>query len=88
MPVIAMFYGIIIMMYAGNREHNPPHFHAKYAEFEAEYDFDGNVLQGELPRMQHRLVMAWAEIHSDDLAADWELCSKGLSPIKIDALRL
>jgi hypothetical protein len=28
MPVIAEFYGIIIQMFW--RDHNPPHFHARY----------------------------------------------------------
>ena len=36
MPIISMFYGIIIRMYLiDNRHHNLPHIHAKYAEFEA-----------------------------------------------------
>jgi hypothetical protein len=36
MPIISMFYGIIIRMYLiDNQHHNLPHIHAKYAEFEA-----------------------------------------------------
>jgi hypothetical protein len=35
MPVISMFYGIIIRMYMIDNHHNLPHFHARYAEFEA-----------------------------------------------------
>ncbi len=36
MPVISMFYGIIIRLYLiDNQHHNLPHIHAKYAEFEA-----------------------------------------------------
>ena len=35
MPVISMFYGIIIRMYLlDNKHHSLPHIHAKYAEFE------------------------------------------------------
>ncbi len=33
MPEISRFYGIIIYMYIN--DHNPPHFHARYNEFEA-----------------------------------------------------
>lgn len=33
MPSISIFYGIKIMMFFD--EHNPPHFHANYAEFNA-----------------------------------------------------
>ncbi len=36
MPVISMFYGIIISLYfLDNKRHHLPHIHAKYAEFEA-----------------------------------------------------
>jgi hypothetical protein len=36
MPVISMFYGILIRMYAlDTQNHNLPHIHARYAEFEA-----------------------------------------------------
>ena len=30
MPTISMFYGIIIRMYYGPKEHNPPHIHIYY----------------------------------------------------------
>jgi len=40
-----------------NKQHNLPHVHAKYAEFEASIDItDGEILSGELPRKQLRLV--------------------------------
>jgi len=58
MPIISMFYGIIIRLYLmDNKQHNLPHVHAKYAEFEASIDItDGEILSGELPRKQLRLV--------------------------------
>lgn len=33
MPVITRFYGVIIKMYFGKSEHNPPHVHATYGEY-------------------------------------------------------
>jgi len=59
-PIISMFYGIIIRMYLiDNQHHNVPHFHAKYAENEVSISIeDGEVLAGELPRKQLRLVQA------------------------------
>ncbi len=88
MPIISMFYGIIIRMYLiDNQQHNLPHFHAKYAEFEASISIeDGEVLAGELPRKQLRLVQAWIEIHRDELQADWELAVAGENPYKITPL--
>ena len=88
MPVISMFYGIIIRMYlADTQHHNLPHIHAKYAEFEASIAIeDGEILAGELPRKQLRLVQAWIELHRDELAADWELSVSGELPYKISPL--
>ena len=88
MPVISMFYGIIIRLYLlDNRHHNLPHIHARYAEFEASIGIEeGEVLAGELPRKQLRLVLAWIELHRDELAADWELAANGEIPYKIDPL--
>ena len=34
MPIIARFYSILIKMYYIEDEHNPPHIHAKYNEYE------------------------------------------------------
>ena len=90
MPVISMFYGIIIRMYLlDNKHHNLPHIHARYAEFEASInigDGDGEVLAGELPLKQLRLVQAWVELHRDELMADWELSVSNESPYKIAPL--
>lgn len=47
---------------------------------------DGEILAGELPRKQLRLVQAWIEIHRDELNADWELAVSGESPYKIAPL--
>ena len=64
-----------------------PHIHAKYAEYEASIDIaDGEVLAGELPRKQLRLVQAWIELHHDELMADWELATSNENPYKIDPL--
>ena len=88
MPIISMFYGVIIRMYLlDEQHHNLPHIHAKYAEFEASINLvDGDVLAGELPRKQLRLVQAWIELHRDELMADWELARSGELPYKIAPL--
>ena len=43
MPVISMFFGIIITMNAD--DHVPPHIHARYQGHEASFTFDGNLLK-------------------------------------------
>lgn len=88
MPLISMFYGIIIRMFLiDNKPHQLPHLHAKYAEFEASISIeDGEILAGELPRKQLRLVQAWMELRRDELMADWELAVSGENPYKIAPL--
>jgi Domain of unknown function (DUF4160) len=89
MPVVSMFYGIIVSMYfMDNRRHNRPHIHAKYQGEEAVIAIpDGEVLEGSLPPGKLRLVLAWVEIHRDELVADWQLAVSGQQPFKIEPLR-
>ena len=55
MPTISWFYGIAIRMYV--RDHPPPHFHAVYAEHEANVSIDtGVVIEGSLPKAAANLV--------------------------------
>lgn len=45
------------------------------------------IIDGNLPAKQAKLVLAWAELHKDELTADWELASKGELPFKIEPLK-
>jgi len=89
MPVISMFYGIIVMMYFFDTDrHNLPHIHVKYAEFTAVIAIGLlDVLQGNLPTNKLRLILAWMEIHRDDLMANWELAVNGESLFRIEPLK-
>lgn len=89
MPTISMFYGILVAMYVLDIEkHHAPHIHVRYNEFKAVLGIpEGEVLEGDLPRRQMKLVQAWIELHRDELMADWILASSGQTPFKIDPLR-
>ena len=55
------------------REHMPPHFHAIYAEHEAEVELNGlTLLSGSLPPRVRGLVVEWAAMHRDELRQVWE----------------
>ena len=70
MPIISTYYGIVIRMYFKDTEqHRKPHFHAKYGSEQAVFDFDGNILSGKFPPKQTKYVVAWADIHHDELSA-------------------
>ena len=88
MPALSMFFGIIIYMYSeiGGR-HNIPHIHAEYQGEEAVISLDGTLLEGSLPNKKLKLVLAWMEIHADELTANWKLLSEGQEAFKIPPLR-
>ena len=68
-------------------EHNPPHFHAKCAEFQAIISINEAVVtKGFLPGKQLKLVLAWSEIHRDELLKNWALAQKNSSLLKIRPL--
>ena len=89
MAIISMFYGIIISIYyLDNKKHNSPHIHVKFQENEAVLSIpEGVLLEGELPNNKMKLVLAWIEIHNEELMANWELASKGESVFKIEPLK-
>ena len=88
MPTLSMFFGIIIRMYYAPKEHNPPHIHVYYQDSIAVINIlDSDLMQGTLPPKQFRLVVAWIEIHKEELMADWELCQNGEKPFSIEPLR-
>jgi hypothetical protein len=85
MPTISRFYGILIQMYFA--DHAPPHFHARYAEFEAVIDIRTlETLQGQLPRRAMELVLEWAELYRVELMEDWNLCARNQTPKMISPL--
>ena len=87
MPRLSYFYGIIISMFWDEGHHGRPHFHAYYGEHEASLDLAGEIIAGQLPKRQLRLVQAWVELHADELGADWELAVTRMPLNPIDPLR-
>jgi hypothetical protein len=43
-PIIAVFFGIVIRMFY--KEHEPAHFHAEYQGQNTTFDFDGQMAPG------------------------------------------
>ncbi len=71
MPVISVFFGIIIRMFY--REHGVPHFHAEHQGQQATVTFDGEVLAGAIrSRVALRLIKDWATTHRDELDSNWK----------------
>ena len=81
MPVISVFFGIVIRMY--HDDHPPPHFHACYQGFAAIVRIsDGEIVHGTLPRKAARIVRLWALDHRDALMANWAR-GEALEPMEL-----
>ncbi|NTW84020.1 MAG: DUF4160 domain-containing protein [Chlorobiaceae bacterium] len=85
MPEISRFFGIVIRMFFD--EHNPPHFHAEYQGQKAVFDFQGNILLGDLgSKTAIKLVREWVDLHTDELLDDWNLAMASQEIKKIEPL--
>jgi hypothetical protein len=84
MPIISRFLGIIITMYYD--DHAPPHFHAKYGEYEILVHIETGVIDGKFPKRALKSVMEWAELYHDELMEDWKLAEKHEALNKITPL--
>jgi hypothetical protein len=66
MPQISYFLGVIIRMFY--RDHNPPHFHAVYADLVGIIDIEKNeIIDGFLPPRVLGLVTEWTALHQIEL---------------------
>ncbi|MEY4768238.1 MAG: hypothetical protein RL637_877 [Pseudomonadota bacterium] len=72
MPIVSRFLGIVIVMFWN--DHVPPHFHAKYGEYEITVDILTGVVAGKFPKRALRHVLEWYELHQNELIENWELC--------------
>jgi len=70
-------------------KHNRPHFHAYYQgeNISVSIDDEVEVIAGQLPRKQERLVLAWAEMHLHELQDNWELIQSGAQVFSIEPLK-
>lgn len=76
------------MIFSDDGQHNKPHFHVYYAEYDASVGIDGELLVGKLPVKQLKLVQAWAAIHEDELYCAWNKAVRNEPFGKIEPLRL
>lgn len=85
MPEISLFYGIRITM--NWNEHNPPHIHVEYSNFKATVLINEGIIdRGFLPKRQLKYVLAWCDIHQNELMQNWELARDGKPLNRINPL--
>ena len=82
MPIISLFFGIVIRMYFD--DHPPPRFHATYQGFEAFVAIEtGEIVAGTLPKKAARIVRQWALDHQAELVANWQ---RGISLMPMEMI--
>ncbi len=81
MPILSRFYGIVVFM--NYRDHDPPHFHARYGEHEVIVEIESGIVTGHFPRRALRLLADWIELHQSELGINWQRARahKPLRPI-------
>lgn len=89
MPIISQFYGIIIRIYfKDTQKHYLEHIHVQYNEYDAVYSINNiELLEGKLPNKQDKLVVAWMEIHKEELKALWSVSQESGEIFKIEPLK-
>ncbi|MBI3693458.1 MAG: DUF4160 domain-containing protein [Acidobacteria bacterium] len=85
MPIISVFFGIIVRMFY--REHEPVHFHAEYQGQEAKFNLDGEMIVGNIrSRTARRLIRQWAALHRRELEVNWKNMKAGRHLERIEPL--
>ena len=88
LPIISQFYGIIVSMFFNDTErHHKPHIHVQYAEYHCVFDFDGNILVGNIPNKQRKIVEAWIALRQEELNALWKVVQDGTGSFYIEPLK-
>jgi len=79
MSEISRFFGIVVAMY--HREHEPAHFHARYAGKKVTVRIADGYIDGKFPPRAQALVLEWWNLHRVELAENWQR-SKDLRELK------
>ena len=88
MPALSMFYGIIVRMQSEKGgKHHKPHIPAIYGDYELVIAIDGDILDGDFPTKQLKMLEGWMAIHEDELYANWKMLSEGEGFFKIEPLK-
>jgi hypothetical protein len=72
-----LLHGIKIYLY--DFDHNPPHFHAIFAEYEVLISINSlEVLKGAMPKPQLKKILKWAKYNQIQLLEEFEFLNPQL----------
>ena len=89
MPVIARFYGMTIKMYLLGKEHNPPHIHALYGDYNGIIDIQTlDMMEGDLPGKGLAMVREWMAAHQQLFSTTGlDVMETGKAPARMSGVR-
>ena len=68
---------IVSMRYRDTAQHHKPHVHVKYNDDEASVAIDGELLSGELPEKQMKILSGALALHEEETYAAWNNAVQG-----------
>lgn len=78
MPELCRFGGmVIVMLFKDTQQHNKPHVHVFYGEYEASVGLDGELLAGSLPIKQYKILVGWLLYNEEEVYKAWNLAVQG-----------
>lgn len=78
MPELCRFGGmVIVMLFKDTKQHNKPHVHVFYGEYEASVGLDGEMLAGALPSKQYKILVGWLLYNEEEVYRAWNLAVQG-----------
>ena len=52
-------------------DHDPPHFHAKYRNYQIIAEIETGIIEGKFPKRALSLVLEWYEKNKDLIMQNW-----------------
>ena len=85
MPEISRFYGIIICLYW--KDHNPPHVHFTYGDYECSISVLDRIVDGQAPAKVISKVNQWIDLQEQEFLSLWESAQAGKQIGRIEPLK-
>ena len=86
MPEICRFYGIVIYLYW--MDHNPPHIHVTYGDYECSISITERIVDGKIPAKVISKVNLWMDLHQEEIMEQWRRASRGERIERIEPLKI
>ena len=85
MPEICRFFGIIVSLYW--KDHNPPHIHFSYGDYECSISVLDRVVDGQAPVKVIAQVNDWIDLHAAEILPVWEKGQIGAKLNKLEPVK-